>query len=64
MKTILAIAIAGLLMSAGVFAASPKMTCTLTGKQVKACCCEQQKDGKLLCKLTGKKLDKCCCKEM
>jgi hypothetical protein len=47
-----------------VFAASPKMTCTLTGKEVKTCCCEKQKNGKLLCKLTGKTLDKCCCKGM
>jgi hypothetical protein len=41
-----------------------KMTCTLTGKEVKTCCCEMQKDGKMICKLTGKTLDKCCCKGM
>ena len=46
------------------FAASPKMTCTLTGKEVKTCCCEKQNNGKLLCKLTGKTLDKCCCTGM
>jgi hypothetical protein len=45
-------------------AASPKMVCSLTGKGVKTCCCEKQKNGKLLCKLTGKMLDKCCCKGM
>ena len=45
-------------------AAAPKMTCTLTGKEVKPCCCETQKDGKFLCKLTGKTLDKCCCTGM
>ena len=45
-------------------AAFPKMICTLTGKEVKTCCCENQKNGKLLCKLTGKTLDKCCCKGM
>lgn len=45
-------------------AASPKMTCTLTGKEVKTCCCETQKNGKLLCKLTGKTLDKCSCTGM
>ena len=44
-------------------AASPKMVCTLTGKEVKKCCCET-KDGKFLCKLTGKTLDKCCCTGM
>jgi len=38
--------------------------CTLTGKEVKKCCCETQKDGKFLCKLTGKTLDKCCCTGM
>jgi len=45
-------------------AASPKMVCNLTGKEVKKCCCETQKDGKFLCKLTGKTLDKCCCTGM
>ena len=45
-------------------AASPTLVCTLTGKEVKTCCCEQQKDGKLLCKLANKTIDKCCCKGM
>jgi len=45
-------------------AASSKMTCTLTGKEVKTCCCQQQKNGKLLCKLAKKEIDKCCCKGM
>jgi hypothetical protein len=44
-------------------AASPKMTCTLTGKEVKTRCCQQQKNGKLLCKLAKKEVDKCCCNE-
>jgi hypothetical protein len=63
MKTLMAVTMAGLFM-ASAFAASPKMTCTLTGKEVKTCCCEKQKNGKLVCKLTGKTLDKCCCKGM
>ncbi len=46
------------------FAASPKMTSTLMGKEVKTCCCQQQKNGKLLCKLGKKEVDKCCCKGM
>ena len=47
------------------FAASPKkMTCTLTGKEVKTCCCEQQTNGKLFCKLAKKQIDKCCCTGM
>ena len=45
-------------------AASPKMVCTLTNKEVKTCCCEPQKNGKLLCKLANKTVDKCCCKGM
>ena len=44
--------------------ASQRMTCTLTGKEVKTCCCEQQKNGKLLCKLAKKEVDKCCCTVM
>ncbi|HKP38404.1 MAG TPA: hypothetical protein VJT71_16210 [Pyrinomonadaceae bacterium] len=55
---------AALIVATIASAASPKMTCTLTGKEVKTCCCEKQKNGKLLCKLTGKTLDKCCCKGM
>ncbi len=46
------------------FAASPKMTCTLTGKEVKTCCCEEQKNGKLFCKLAKKEVNKCCCRGM
>lgn len=45
-------------------AASPKMTCTLTGKEVKTCCCEPQKNGNLFCKLAKKEVDKCCCTGM
>jgi hypothetical protein len=45
-------------------AASPKLVCNLTGKEVKTCCCETLKGGKFLCKLTGKTLDKCCCTGM
>ena len=37
-------------------AASQKMTCTLTGKEVKTCCCEPQKNGKLFCKLAKKEV--------
>ena len=45
------------------FAASPKMTCTLTGKEVKICCCEQQKNGELFCKLAKKEVDNAAAKE-
>ena len=47
-----------------IVSAAPKMTCALTGKEVKTCCCEQQKNGKLLCKLAKKEVDKCCCTGM
>ena len=56
--------LAALMVATITSAASPKMVCTLTGKEVKTCCCETQKDGKFLCKLTGKTLDKCCCTGM
>ena len=46
-------------------AATPiTMKCTLTGKEVKTCCCEPQKNGKLLCKLAKKQVDRCCCSGM
>ena len=45
-------------------AAAPAMKCTLTGKEVKTCCCEQQKNGKLFCTLAKKEVDKCCCTGM
>ena len=45
-------------------AASQKMTCTLTGKELKTCCCESQKNGKLFCKLAKREVDKCCCTGM
>lgn len=46
-------------------AASPKLTCTFTGKEVPKCCCVPQKDGKQVCTLTKKViLDKCCCQGM
>ena len=56
--------IATLAVAAITSAASPKMACSLTGKEVKACCCEPQQNGKLLCKLANKVIEKCCCKGM
>lgn len=56
--------IAVLAVAAIVSAASPTMKCTLTGKEVKTCCCEKQKNGKLFCKLAKKEVDKCCCTGM
>ena len=37
-----------------------KMRCTLTGKIVDECCCEQR-DGKTYCPLAAKNVDACCC---
>ena len=37
-----------------------KMRCTLTGKIVDKCCCEQR-EGKTYCPLAGKTVEKCCC---
>jgi hypothetical protein len=37
------------------------LICTLTGKKIDACCC-QQKDGKLYCPLAKKTIESCCCK--
>ncbi len=56
--------LAALTVAAVASAASPKMVCTLTHKEVKTCCCEKQKNGRLLCKLAKKEVDKCCCKGM
>ncbi len=41
---------------------SDAWTCSLTGKTVQACCCIQQKDGKLYCTLAKKTVESCCCK--
>ncbi len=36
------------------------LRCTLTGKTIAACCC-QQKNGKLYCPLAKKTIASCCC---
>ena len=36
------------------------LRCTLTGKKIEKCCCEQR-DGKLYCPLAKKLIEKCCC---
>lgn len=64
MKTLALALMVAALLTGGAFGAEQKLYCTLANKEVKTCCCEQQKNGKLLCKLTGKTVDKCCCKGM
>lgn len=51
------------LLTMTAFGASPEMTCRVTGKKVKECCCEM-KGGKFYCKLTKKTYDQCCCEGM
>ena len=41
-------------------ATNTKMRCSLTGKVVDKCCCEQR-EGKTYCPLAGKTVEKCCC---
>jgi hypothetical protein len=64
MKALLTLMTAVLFIGGTAFAAEQKLLCNLTGKEVKTCCCEKQKNGKLLCKLTGKTVEKCCCSGM
>ncbi len=59
--------LSGTLLLAGVLLAGPQtpkkdsgIHCTLTGKSVKKCCCEQR-EGKLYCTLAKKAIEKCCC---
>ncbi len=57
----------GLLLLAGFAVAQSRVTaasgvmCTLTGKRIATCCCEQ-KNGKLYCPLAKKTIENCCCK--
>ena len=37
-----------------------KLKCSLTGKVVEKCCCEER-DGKTYCTLAKKNVEKCCC---
>lgn len=40
--------------------ANTKLRCSLTGKVVDKCCCEQR-EGKTYCTLASKTVEKCCC---
>jgi len=37
------------------------LVCSLTGKEISSCCCEQR-NGKLYCTLAKKEIKQCCCK--
>jgi hypothetical protein len=80
-KTLAALGCAGVLATAGAFAAgdttpscchkgkqaaeqpAQKMRCSLTGKTVDTCCCEQRQ-GRLHCTLADKDVATCCCKRV
>lgn len=51
----------GLVATESRVSAASGVLCTLTGKRLAACCCEQR-DGKLYCPLAKKAIEKCCCK--
>jgi len=53
--------VAGLALSAEQAQKKPtSFRCSLTGKTVETCCCEQR-DKKLYCTLAKKTVEKCCC---
>ena len=63
MRRVFAISI--LLVTAGLGtgfsnAAVKSLVCSLTGKTIETCCC-QEKNDKLYCTLADKTIDDCCC---
>ena len=63
----LLIAFAGTALLAGLAVARPEtpkpkpsIRCTLTGKKIESCCCEQRGE-KIYCSLAKKEINKCCC---
>ncbi len=60
-RTAVAVAIMSVVFGTGLFASPRKaMTCSLTNKTVKKCCCTK-KEGKLYCTLAKKTIESCCC---
>ena len=53
--------LAGFMVAQDRVSTASGLLCTLTGKKIPACCCEQ-KDGKLYCPLAKKAIERCCCK--
>ena len=49
-----------LVASFSVAGSTEGLRCSLTGKTMESCCC-QQKDGKLYCPLAKKTIEQCCC---
>ena len=62
MKTLGSILLAGMLALGSAALAQGKLVCSLTGKEIIACCC-QQRNGKLYCPLANKEIKQCCCKQ-
>ncbi len=46
----------------GAGATAKGLVCSLTGKHIDQCCCEE-KDGKLYCPLADKTVENCCCSD-
>ncbi len=59
--TLVVLLLAGFTLGQSRVSAASGMLCTLTGKKVATCCCEQ-KNGKLYCTIAKKTIKKCCCK--
>lgn len=53
--------VAGFTVTQSRVSAASGVLCTLTGKKLATCCCEQ-KYGHLYCPLAKKAIEKCCCK--
>ena len=62
MKTLGSILLAGMLALGSAALAQGKLVCSLTGKEISACCC-QQRNGRLYCPLANKEIKQCCCKQ-
>ena len=62
MKTLGSLMLVGLLAIGSAAFAEGTLVCTLTGKEIKSCCCEQR-NGKLYCTLAKKEIKECCCKQ-
>jgi hypothetical protein len=59
-NSILRVGLVLAMVASSAFAAEQKITCRVTGRKMKECCCDM-KDGKFYCNLTKKTYDQCCC---
>ena len=61
MKRLGSILLIALLTLGSAAFAEGTLICSLTGKEISSCCCEQR-NGKLYCTLAKKEIKGCCCK--